>query len=163
MLGSVCDGPESAKLCYRTSRFILYRWWPAASDAVLRFQQTQARRWWIGSLKLAIGLESSFPTNPADGLVSLSSWESGFHLELLAPYLRLFSFCDYTIAQPARAVHSQIQQRCHARFVQGAACPCSIQRGIINMLGRTKIPAAVILRRGLRYSKGLFSLIASNH
>lgn len=56
-------------------------------------------------------------------------------LELPVPYLRLFSFCDYTIPYPRRFVYSQTLQSCNAIFVhiQGwithAAC------GIINMLG----------------------------
>jgi len=43
-------------------------------------------------------------------------------LELSAPYLRLFSFCDYTIPQPQGFVYSQICQRCSERFVQFQAC-----------------------------------------
>ena len=37
-----------------------YRLWPAAFDVVLSRQQAQARRWWMGSLKFAIGLEPPF-------------------------------------------------------------------------------------------------------
>ena len=37
-----------------------YRLWPAALDVVLSRQQAQARRWWMGSLKFAIGLEPPF-------------------------------------------------------------------------------------------------------
>ena len=37
-----------------------YRLWPAAFDVVLSRQQAQARRWWMGSLKFAIGSEPPF-------------------------------------------------------------------------------------------------------
>ena len=35
-----------------------------------------------------------------DGTLLKSLLESGLRLEFLSPYLRLFSFCDYTIPQP---------------------------------------------------------------
>ncbi|EFB75326.1 hypothetical protein SUBVAR_06447 [Subdoligranulum variabile DSM 15176] len=38
-------------------------------------------------------------------------------MEFLAPYLRLFSFCDYTIAQPRNIVHSQNPQPYKELFV----------------------------------------------
>ena len=109
-------------------------------------QQAQARRWWIGSLKFAIGLEPPSLRNTAGGLYNFfpvssfalvlldrSPWSASFftprllgslrkiffrmsicsrwdfveepfgkwlRLEFLSPYLRLFSFCDYTIPQP---------------------------------------------------------------
>ena len=104
------------------------------------FQQAQARRWWMGSLKFAIGSRASFHPKScrrplqflsfssrcprAAGSESLKCsfftfplreicfkmsvcsrsvfyWEvlrKWLRLEFLSPYLRLFSFCDYTIA-----------------------------------------------------------------
>ena len=104
------------------------------------FQQAQARRWWIGSLKFAIGSRASFHPKScrrplqflpfssrcprAAGSESLKCsfftfplreicfkmsvcsrsvfyWKvlrKWLRLEFLSPYLRLFSFCDYTIA-----------------------------------------------------------------
>ena len=38
-------------------------------------------------------------------------------LELLSPYLRLFSFCDYTIPHPKETVYSQMQQAWKEIFV----------------------------------------------
>lgn len=44
-------------------------------------------------------------------------FERGFCLELLAPYLRLFSFCDYTIQHPGAFVYSQNRQTKYELFV----------------------------------------------
>ena len=44
----------------------------------------------------------------------LGKWQL---LELLAPYLRLFSFCDYTIAHPCGFVYSQFPQPYKELFV----------------------------------------------
>lgn len=38
------------------------------------------------------------------------SFESGFLLEFYSPYLRLFSFCDYTIPELQKSVYSRNQQ-----------------------------------------------------
>ena len=56
-------------------------------------------------------------------------------LELPVPYLRLFSFCDYTISHPRLCVHSQSSQRCGVRFVQVRPLRGSGARGIIKVLG----------------------------
>ena len=54
--------------------------------------------------------------------------ESGFCLELLAPYLRLFSFCDYTIQYPKEFVYSQISQTKYELFVHVMDRYCARQR-----------------------------------
>ncbi|MFZ2234639.1 MAG: hypothetical protein WAV62_10215, partial [Gemmiger qucibialis] len=64
--------------------------------------------------------------------------ESGFCLELLAPYLRLFSFCDYTIQYPKEFVYSQISQTKYELFVHVMDRYCLDECGIINMLGVQK-------------------------
>ena len=57
--------------------------------------------------------------------------ESGFCLELLAPYLRLFSFCDYTIQYPKEFVYSQISQTKYELFVHVMDRYCLDECGIM--------------------------------
>ena len=69
---------------------------------------------------------------------SVFYWEvlrKWLRLEFLSPYLRLFSFCDYTISHPRLCVHSQSSQRCGVRFVQVRPLRGSGARGIIEVLG----------------------------
>ena len=61
------------------------------------------------------------------------------YLELsVVPYLRLFSFCDYTIAQGSRPVHSQKRQSSNGIFVHVMDGNCIDGCGIIIMFGVPK-------------------------
>lgn len=59
-------------------------------------------------------------------------------LEFLSPYLRLFSFCDYTIQYPKEFVYSQISQTKYELFVHVMDRYCLDECGIINVLGVQK-------------------------
>ena len=52
-------------------------------------------------------------------------------LEFLSPYLRLFSFCDYTIQYPKEFVYSQISQTKYELFVHVMDRYCLDECGII--------------------------------
>ena len=141
------------------------------------FQQAQARRWWMGSLKFAIGSRASFHPKSCRRPLQFLSFSSRcpraagseslkcsfftfplreicfkmsvcsrsvfygevlrkwLRLEFLSPYLRLFSFCDYTIPQPCIFVYSQTAQPLYAIFVHNQDWITHSKSGIIDMLG----------------------------
>ena len=72
---------------------------------------------------------------------SVFYWEvlrKWLRLEFLSPYLRLFSFCDYTIQYSKEFVYSQISQTKYELFVHVIDRYCLDECGIINMLGVQK-------------------------
>lgn len=66
------------------------------------------------------------------------SFESGDLGTFVVPYLRRFSFCDYTIPRPCHGVYSQSRQSLRETFVQAVYGKYIDGCGIINMFGVPK-------------------------
>lgn len=77
------------------------------------------------------------------------SIESGLSLEpFVVPYLRRFSFCDYTISRPQGSVHSQSRQRSQELFVQKQTGKYIDICGIMFLFGVCKNPPPMVLGGG---------------
>ncbi len=86
------------------------------------------------------------------------SIESGLSLEpFVVPYLRRFSFCDYTISRPLGGVHSQSGQRNKELFVHIQTGKYIDGCGIMNLFGVSKNPPPRVLGGGFVVGSLLFT------